>query len=445
MQYLKRLSQVVLAVGGLSCGLLAWADGTDSGTTVTNGVTMDFTVAAVPQTATTNVSFVVDRKLRLDVGTNQSDWVNAVAGQASTTGASIQFLVENNSNDSVDVVIALIDQSNIDVTGFPSSAGPAPIVPTGLTIWEDTNGDGVLDGGETVLGAAAGDFALTGTLLEDEIRTISVSIDVAGAATADLYQTYGLVAAVASAGTAIANDDSSNESPGVADVPAVADDPLTVQVVFADDGSANAEDQGYDFLAGAPAPTGLPDALTDGQAANAAGFRTIGVLGIAKYVEVIYDPISGNHYTGVGNGTTGTEPKAIPGAIIMYVIGVSNQSSLAATGVAISDNVPGGQPGDPLLLGNSAAVAGVAVPASVDIDIDGSIVTFDLDTSGTGIAVDSQVHVRECSTTSTDPLDSQVPFGADPAEVNAIGMGASCDSGSTGYIVYFTTVDDAAS
>ena len=100
---------------------------------------------------------------------------------------------------------------------------------------------------------------------------------------------------------------------------------------------------------------------------------------------------------------------------------------------------------DPLLLGNSAAVAGVEIPDSVDIDIDGTIVTFDLDNSGTGVVVDSQVHVRECSTTSTDPLDSQVAFGADPAEVNAISMGASCDSGSTGYIVYFTTVDDAAS
>ena len=182
MQYLKRLSQVVLAIGGLSSGLLAWADGTDSGTTVTNGVTMDFTVATVAQTATTDVSFVVDRKLRLDVGTNQSDWVNAVAGQVSTTGASIQFTVENNSNDSVDVVIALIDQSNIDVTGFPTSAGPTPILPTGLTIWEDTNGYGVLDGGETTLGTAEGDYALTGTLAEDEVRTISVSIDVAGAA-----------------------------------------------------------------------------------------------------------------------------------------------------------------------------------------------------------------------------------------------------------------------
>ena len=72
---------------------------------------------------------------------------------------------------------------------------------------------------------------------------------------------------------------------------------------------------------------------------------------------------------------------------------------------------------------------------------------FDLDnTVGTGVEVDSRVHVRQCSTTSTDPLDSQIAFDPDPsAEVNAVGMGASCDSGSTGYIVYFTTVDDTAS
>ncbi len=440
MQYLQRLKHLVLTLGALTFGVSAWADGTNSGTPVTNDVTMSFSVGAVPQTATADITFVVDRKLRLDVGTPNGNWMTAVAGQTGAGATSIQFEVTNNSNDGVEAVIAVVDQSNIDVDGY-DPVGAAAIAPTGITVWEDTNGDGVLDGGETTLGTATGVYALTGTLAEDEIRTISVRIDVDPGTTADSYQTYTLVAAVASGGAAIANDDSSNESPGVPDVPFAANDLNNVEIVFADDGSTFTEDEGFDFLSGSPAPTGATDGANDGQSSNAAGFRTVGVLGIAKYVEVLWDPISNNQYTGTGNTTTGNEPKAIPGAVLMYVIGVTNQSSLAATGVTISDNVPGGGAGDPLQLGNAAAVSGIELPDSVTVTIDGSPVVFDLD--NTGISVDTNVYVRPCSTTSSDPVNPGVAFGADPAEVNA-SMGASCDANATGYVVYFATVDNTA-
>lgn len=117
MQYLKRLSQLLLTVTGLGISLSAWADGTDSGTPVTNDVQMTFTVGATAQTASSDVTFVVDRKLRLDVGTPNGNWVSAVPGQAGVTASSVQFAVVNNSNDSVDVVIALIDQGALDIDG----------------------------------------------------------------------------------------------------------------------------------------------------------------------------------------------------------------------------------------------------------------------------------------------------------------------------------------
>jgi hypothetical protein len=442
MQYLKRLSQTLLAVGGLSFSLFTWADGTDSGTTVTNAVTMSFTVGAVSQNASTDISFLVDRKLRLDVGTPNGNWVSAVAGQAGATSSSVQFEITNNSNDdNVNVVIALVDQLATLVTGY-DPVGSTAIVPTGLTVWEDTDANGLLDGAEVSLGVATGVYALAGTFNEDDIRTISVRIDVDGASVADLYQTYTLVAAVGTGvGTGvILNDDSSNESPNVPDVAAVTNDLNAVEIVFADDGSAFPEDEAYDFVG--LAPFGGPDDLSDGQSANAAGFRTIGVLGIAKYAEVLWDPISGNQYTGAGNGLTGNEPKSIPGAVIMYLIGVNNQSSLAATAVAISDDVPGGQVGDPLFLGNSAAVAGIELPDSVTITIDASPVVFDLD--NTNIGVDTQVYVRACSIVAADPVGAPIAFGGDPAEVNAVSLGASCDASSSGYVVYFATVDNTA-
>lgn len=439
MQYLKRLSQLLLTAGGLGLSLSAWADGTDSGTPVTNDVQMSFSVGAVPQTASSDVTFVVDRKLRLDVGTPNGNWVSAVPGQAAATASSVQFEINNNSNDSVEVVIALLDQGALAVNGY-DPVGATPIAPTGLTVWEDTNADGILDGGEIVLGTTTGVYTLTGVFGEDDVRTISVSADVDGAAVADQYQTYTLVAAVADTGVAIANDDSSNESPGVADVAAALNDLATVQAVFADDGSAFPEDEGYDFLV-TPGATGVSDGVSDGQSSNAAGFRTVGVLGIVKYVEVLWDPISGNRYTGVGN-TTGGEPKSIPGAVLMYVIGVNNQGALAATGVVITDNVPAGA-AQPLQLGNPGAVAGIEIPDSITVDIDGNAVVLDLDE--TGIVVDDSVYVRECSLIAADPVTSSAIFAADPSEEVNASMGASCDGGSTGYIVYFTTVDNTAS
>ena len=445
MQYLKRMSQALLAAGGLTMSFGAWADGTDSGVTVTNGVTMSFSVSGVGQTANDSVSFLVDRKLRLDVGTLNANWVTAVAGQSQTASnaSSISFEVTNNSNDSVDVVVALIDQSNIAVDGY-DPVGASPIVPTSLTVWEDTNGDGVLDGSENVLGNAEGVYTLSDPIDEDNTATISVSIDVANGTTAELYQTYTLVAAVADGSGALANDDSGNLSPGAPAVAVTPNDLNAVEIVFADDGSGSAEndDIGYDFVNGAA--TGVLDQANDGQSANAAGFRTVGVLGIAKYVEVLWDPISGNQYNAAGTATTGNEPKAIPGAVVMYLIGVNNQSPIDATGVTISDNIPGGQPNDPLLLGNAGAVAGINLPDTVTVTIDGSPVVFDVD--NTNINVDNQVYIRECDTNAAAAVGTPVAFDTDStAEVNAASMGASCVANSSGYVVYFATVDDTAS
>ena len=436
MQYLKRLSQLLLTACGLSFSLFAWAEGTDSGTTVTNNVELSFTVASVDQTASADVSFVVDRKLRLDVGALNGNWVTAVAGQSGTVGAPIQFEITNNSNDGgVEVVVALMDQSLLDVDGF-DAVGATPIAPPLLTIWEDTNADGVFDGGEPLLGNAAAVYTLPTVMSEDEVRTISVAIEVPLGAVADSYQTFTLVAAVASGGTVIGNDDSGNISPSgtAANVGNLLG---TVQIVFADDGSGFNEDEGFDFIGGVP--TAAFDGLYDGQSSNAAGFRTVGVLGVAKYVEVLWDPISTNGYDATGTKIVGTDPKSIPGAVLIYVIGVTNQSSLLASAVDITDDVPGGAPGDPLLLGNAFAIPGIELPNTVDIDIDGTLVTFDLDNAN--IDVDSQVYIRACDPVPAASVGAPGAFNAVAPEVDEP-LG-DCATGEAGYVVYFATVDNA--
>ena len=173
MQYFNSLKRL-LAVSALLLAPFAYADGTDAGTPVTNGVTLDFTVGAVAQTATTDVTFVVDRKLRLDVATPNANWVSAVAGQTGPTATSIQFEITNNSNDAVDIQVALIEQgASVDVDSFPDTAGASPISVATVTMWEDLDGNGLLDGPEVAFGAPTlGQHSLTGATGEDVTSTL---------------------------------------------------------------------------------------------------------------------------------------------------------------------------------------------------------------------------------------------------------------------------------
>ena len=434
MQYLRMIGAICCAYIALGVAPPAYAEGTNCGDVVTNAVTMSYTVNSVTQTANTSVDFTVDRKLVLAVGTPNADWVAALPGQTQAGGnaSSIQFTITNSSNSSVDVVIGVIDQGLQQVDGF-TAIGATPITPAGLTIWEDTNGDGVLDGGENTLGTAVGEYALTGTFAEDESRTISISIDVAAAAAADLYHAFTLVAAAANAGVVIGNDDSGNISPS-GTATNNANDKDAVEVVFADEftGSVLGDDEGYDFLAGAPGGTGTNDADYDGQASNASGFRTRVALGIAKFVEVLWDPVTGNRYDGAGVPVVGANPKAIPGAILLYVIGVSADSGLDATAVNIDDDVPDGL----VDAGNTTAepAANINMPASVDITIGASTETFTLDA---GVLADSNYHVQDCAGSAL----ASSGFDAGP-EIDDASLGA-CDDGDTGYVAYVVTVIDS--
>ncbi len=436
MQYLNTFKRLIVVTVGLCAVGTAFADGTDAGQVVTNTVTMNYTVNTVSQTATTTADFTVDRKLLLNVVTQQTEWVSAVPGQVGGVGgdaSSIQFDITNDSNSSVDVVIAVIDQGLQQVDGF-TPVGATAIAPANITVWEDTNGDGVHDAGENTLGNTPGVYALTGTFAEDDVRTISVSIDVPGAAADDLYQAYTLVAAVANAGVVIGNDDSGNISPsGTAANNPNAED--SEETVFADvfTGSTLGDDEGYDFLAGVPGPTGADDGDYDGQAVNASGFRTRVALGVAKHVEVLWDPITGNRYDGAGAPVAGSNPKAIPGAILLYVVGVAADSGLDAQAVLIDDNIPEAHV-DP---GNTTAElpANINMPASVDITVNGNTVTYTLDAA---VIADTNYHVQDCA---GNAIVSSA-FQADPAEVDDADLG-DCDDTETGYVAYVVTVDDS--
>lgn len=432
MQYFKRVCLLITGLAGMGVVPAALALGTDADQDVTNSVTMTYQVNSVNQSATTSVTFEVDRAYVVDVSADDTDWVTAIPGQTFASGnfSSLRFTVTNSSNDVVGIRLALVDQGNTDVTGYADPA-TAELISDLVTIWEDTNDNGVLDGAEQNLGNALGVLPVLNdpTFNEDESRVYRVAVDVAAATAAGLFETFTLVAAVTEAtGTnVVQTDDSGNSTVGVADPAVNANTIGGVEDVFAEFASGNAEDLGFDYVT--PTVVATADDDFDGQASDTSGFRTRVALGVAKYVEVLWDPVTGNRYDATG-ALTGNEPKAVPGAILMYVIGVAADGGVNATSVLLDDDIP-----DPLVLaGDPNNVPGVELPNSVDIDINGSTTTFTLDA---GIALDDQQHVVDCSTST---LLSEA-FDAGP-EIDDADLG-NCAAGETGYLVYFVTVNDS--
>ena len=431
MQYVvKRCLLLTLLAGmaGFAHGL-----GTNADQDVTNSVTINYSVSSVTISRTTSVTFEVDRKYVINVSTPNGDWVTAVPGQTFASGNynSIQFTVTNDSNDSVALRLALVDQGQTDVSSFADPA-TAELISTLVTVWEDTNDNGVFDlGVDQNLGNTLGQLPVltTPTFAEGEDRDYYVTVDVAASAAANLFEAFTLIAAVTEAtGTnVIQTDDSGNSTVGVADPAINPNLQNTVEDIFAEFASGNADDLGYNFVANTVVAT--IDENFDGQASNTSGFRTRLALGIAKHVEVLWDPVTGNKYDNLG-ALTGNHPKAIPGAILMYVIGVSADSGLNATTVTLDDDIP-----ETLILpGDTNNVAGVELPNTVSIDINGSPTPFTLDA---GIALDDQQHVVDCATSTLN----SAAFDAGP-EIDDANLG-NCSAGQTGYVLYFVTVNDA--
>ncbi|MDH3643318.1 MAG: hypothetical protein OES38_14545, partial [Gammaproteobacteria bacterium] len=256
MQYLKRLSRATAVVAGFIGAMLtatvALAQGTDSNVTVTNNVSLSFTVNTIPQTANASTGFLVDRKLIVDVNAVDSNWVTVVAGQ--TTGApatgvpAMNFEVTNLSNGTENVIVGLLDQDLTPIQTF-SAVGTTLFDPTAVVVARDSNGNGAYDDGidaviaPTTVGGSIYDL---GNLTEDEVVSLVVAADVP--AVADAYAAYTLVAAVAAGGAALPNDNSGNGAPGAGPPPPSSPNSINgvADLVFADDDAAppaNIEDE----------------------------------------------------------------------------------------------------------------------------------------------------------------------------------------------------------
>ena len=468
MQYLKGLVRASAVLAAVMAGP-AMGAGTDAGVVVTNTVTLGFEVNGAAQAdVSASVDFTVDRKYDVDVVQNNGDDYVAITAGSTYTGnvgvPALVFDVSNTSNDSADVLVGVYNQSGTLVSDFASSPGGSTFAGSNLIVAQDTNANGVYDDStDTVLTPTGGVYSL-GTLTEDQLVTLLVVVDIPGAGTvaADDYASYTLVAAIGASGTgtALAADDSGNEAPWNAGGGSVnANTVGGVESVFVDDGGATADDEMFDFTTGtaiAGQDTGFDTPSSgdrpNGQHSDTSGFVVVQpALLVGKYVEVLYDPISGQRYDADGDAAPGAnEPKAIPGAVMMYVAGGRN-NELAGTGYTAS-NVTFVTD-----LADGPEVADEGVPAGYPAINLPSVVTFDVADDPTtptvtvAVTVDPSAFVTDTGTVTALACDGTtvttpgyaagtVVQGVD-AQANEVDVNiGTCAPTEEGFVVYFVTV-----
>lgn len=277
---LKNWLPIMLFICALTAMAPKWAmaAGTLSGTDISNKATLNYKVGGIDQTSvdSNTVTFKVDNKVNVTV--TNTGGATVVSG---STRQALAFTVVNTGNTAQRYALSTSHVSGITLTN--------------VAIYKDNNADGQWDAGDTLY-ADAGTF---GDVAPDGELKILVVGDVPLSATNGQTAVYNLVATTVNAGTTTETTQTAG-----------ADDPNTVDVVFAD-------------------VNGSDDNNRDGKH-SARGTYTVqtAALAVAKTAAVYSDPF---------NGTT--DPKAIPGAVVTYTITITNNGAASATDVAITDSL----------------------------------------------------------------------------------------------------------
>lgn len=336
---LKRMASALATAALLwSTAGIAGAVGTDAGTVVSNTATVDFTVGTVvqPTLASAPVDFVVDRRVDL---TLTAVPVTYVTVNPSSNGA-ILFNLANTSNAAL----------GFNLTGANNAVDPFGGVdtfnPTTITAFVDGGVIGTFEPGVDTL-------TTIDTLAEDA----TVGVWLVGAIPAGTPNN-GIAAVTL---TARARETAGNGG-GALVQEAGADVAATMQTVFGDG-------------------AGDTDIARDASFSDSGAFLVASAdVTIAKTETLISDPINGV-----------TTPRHIPGAVVEYVVTVTNAagSSLAATALTINDVLSADVTfaPDTYAVGQGIRLGGVAQTNVVDGDngsFAGSTVTVTLPTLAPG-------------------------------------------------------------
>lgn len=297
-----RLCRLVSFAGVLLLSQHALAAGTDAGTTVANQAQVDYDVGGAPQTfilsdpsgnsvpgaasGALTTDFVVDN--RVDFTLVESGLLTHTEVTPGETDAFIQFTLTNTGNATQDwrLVFTNLTSADPDVDGL----GDTDVDMSNIRIFVDNDADGLEIGT---------DLDFVDELPED--------------GSVDIY-------IVADAAVTLVNGDIAN---------------MDIEAITADSGGVGAlgadtvDDAGSADTAGIDVVFAEGGALGDGRLNAQDGFTVSSAsLTITKTSTLISDPF---------NNTT--NPKAIPGAVIEYVVTVANGGVQDATNVIVSDTL----------------------------------------------------------------------------------------------------------
>jgi uncharacterized repeat protein (TIGR01451 family) len=316
----------ILSYLGAGALLLAAAPGafaqTAAGTAVDNTASVTFTVSGVEQTTHPegSVEFQVDRRIDLSVAESGDNVTSVVPGAQNQV---LKYTVTNDTNDVIDIALSAADAG--DGTVFLAGANPdqTDTADTGATytLYADTNTNGTYDSGtDQPLPNSAGVQYLD-QVAAGATRTVFVVADQLDDDTVLSNNDVMVVQLTGTARSAYADQRDTSSAAGT----------NSLGAVFADDsGSADVADEVDNVFADdAKAETG--DVAGDGVDSAYDAYKVSSTtIDVTKTYGVVDDPLT--------NG--GANPKAIPGATIVYCITVENNGSTDATDVTVSDNIP---------------------------------------------------------------------------------------------------------
>jgi uncharacterized repeat protein (TIGR01451 family) len=307
----------------------AYAQVTSAGTQVDNVATVTYSVGGVEQAThpTGTGTFFVDRRVNIEV-TEVGGQVLQVGPQA--TNQALRYNVKNNTNDAIDVKLVAADVTNGKTFGSVTDNNNASTTFTyylsggDATFTPGTNGDTLLtpDGADYYLDSLAAGA-------DQEIWVVAATIPAQSATFKDgdiiIIQLTGIAHSAytdstdpvsVAAGNSITPAYSGAGALGakLQSSAAALENPDAIQNVYADaanaitgDGANNGQDSAYD------------------------AFEVVAAdITVTKSSLVVWDPV-------IGLIATGNNPKAIPGAAVLYCITVENAGSSDASNVTIND------------------------------------------------------------------------------------------------------------
>jgi uncharacterized repeat protein (TIGR01451 family) len=286
-RHVKYASLALLALSSVGVLQGAYANGTPSGTTISNTATVDYSVGSVAQTQiSAGVTFVVDTRIDLTVSEEST---NATVTHHGLSDVVTTFRVANTGNSLQGYRLSATNES-----GGALFLGTDTVDVSNLRTFVDSNANDVY---EPLLDTATHIDSLA---TDPDVGLESVVVFIVADMPAGSTNQYANVRLTAQAAVPGTNGATLETATPLTD----ADNKDVVQIVFADTGR-DATEFALDQYALALA------------------------LSVTKNVVVVSDAFGSSN------------PKAIPGAVMQYTILVTNSSTtLPATGVTVTDNIP---------------------------------------------------------------------------------------------------------